>query len=171
MKDRETQPDYRFAHLMREIYWSMRATIDARLEPMGLSHALWRPLLVLHAADGPMTQTQLARALGVEAPTVVRQLDRLAALGWVARRNCPGDRRAYHVELTDQADALCADIETVVAGIRRQGLAGVKSADLAIAIKVMDQVRDRFAEMEAEAPKAQPAKTPTPGRGKRRAAS
>lgn len=166
MKNCESPPDQRFVQLVRETYWLMRSAIDTRLEPMGLSQALWRPLLILHANPGPMTQTQLARALGVEAPTVVRQLDRLAALGWIARRNCPGDRRAYHVALTDQAQALCADIEVVVAGIRQQGLSGVKPADLATAIRVMERVRGQFEQLQTQAPAPEP-----PRRGKRRAAS
>lgn len=166
MKKRDSAPDHRFVQLVREVYWLMRATIDTRLDPMGLSHALWRPLLVLHGSPEPMTQTQLAQALGVEAPTVVRQLDRLAARGWIARRNCPHDRRAYHVELTEQAQAVCNDIERVVAGIRQQGLAGVGAAELATTIRVLEKVRGQFERMQA-----QPATAESPRRPRRQSRS
>ena len=161
MKNRDHDPQYRLVNLVRESYWLMRSTIDARLEPMGLSHALWRPLLVLHAADGPMTQTELARALGLESPTLVRLLDRLNERGWIERRNCPGDRRAYHVALTPHALRLCADLEREVAAIREEAMGGVRSSDLLAAISVLQRVRDRLAEMEAAGPRA-PAPAPAP---------
>lgn len=141
---------------MRESYWLMRSTIDARLEPMGLSHALWRPLLALHAADGPMTQTALARALGLESPTLVRLLDRLTEKGWIVRRNCPGDRRAYHVALTPHALGLCADIDREVAAIRQEAIGPIRNTELLAAISVLERVRDRLVAIEAAGPPAPP---------------
>jgi DNA-binding MarR family transcriptional regulator len=96
----------RFLSLLPRNYWRLRSVIESHMEPMGLSSAQWRPLLLLNDASGPMTQVQIARALGLESPTVVRLLDRLVEKGWVQRRNCPGDRRAYHVELTEAAGTL-----------------------------------------------------------------
>ncbi|MGQ0501763.1 MAG: MarR family winged helix-turn-helix transcriptional regulator [Panacagrimonas sp.] len=147
MKDRPDDPDFQFANLVRETYWLLRENVDRRLSPMGLSQAMWRPLLILHGTDGPMTQSQLARALGVESPTVVRLLDRLEARGWIRRCHCPNDRRAYHVELTEQALGLCVDLEAVVAEVRREALAGIDPADIEVAIAVLDRVRARIAGM------------------------
>lgn len=149
----------------------MRSTIDARLEPMGLSHALWRPLLALHAADGPMTQAQLARELAVESPTLVRLLDRLTEKGWIIRRSCPGDRRAYHVELTPHALSLCADIEREVAAIRREAVGPIRHSELAAAISVLERVRERLALIEAGGPpQAKTPKLQAPRRGRKRTA-
>lgn len=167
VKHREQDPQYRLTNLVRESYWLMRSTIDARLEPMGLSHALWRPLLILHGADGPMTQTELARALGLEAPTLVRLLDRLTEKGWIVRRNCPGDRRAYHVALTPHALGLCADIEREVAAIRHEAIGPIRSSELLAAISVLERVRDGLAAIEAEEP---PAPATAAKRGRKRGA-
>lgn len=147
MKDRPDDLDFQFANLVRETYWLLRENVDRRLRPMGLSQAMWRPLLILHGTEGPMTQAQLARALGVESPTVVRLLDRLGERGWIRRCHCPNDRRAYHVELTEQALGLCVELEGVVAQVRREALATIDPADLKSAIFVLDRVRARFAEM------------------------
>lgn len=167
MKDREQDPQHRFTNLVRESYWLMRSTIDARLEPMGLSHALWRPLLALHGTDGPMTQTELARALGLESPTLVRLLDRLTEKGWIERRSCPGDRRAYHVALTPHALGLCANIEREVAAIRHEAIGGIRSSELLAAVSVMERVRDRLAAIEAAGP---PAPAVVGKRGRKRVA-
>lgn len=137
-------PDYRFVNLLRETYWMMRATIDARLEPMGLSHARWRPLLLLYLSPVPMTQVQLARALSVESPTLVRLLDRLAECGWIVRRVCPDDRRAYHIALTARARRVCADLYRVVTQVRQEALDGVSAEELQAAISVLERVHARF---------------------------
>lgn len=165
VNNRDPDPQYRLANLVRESYWLMRSTIDARPEPMGLSHALWRPLLVLHGADGPMTQTALARALGLESPTLVRLLDRLTEKGWIERRSCPGDRRAYHVALTPHALGLCAAIEREVAAIRHEAIGGIRSSELLAAISVLERVRDGLAAIEAGGPPA-----PAVKRGRKRVA-
>lgn len=138
----------RLLSLLPRNYWLLRNVIDARMEPMGLSSAQWRPLLLLHGAVGPMTQVQIARALGLESPTVVRLLDRLVEKGWVHRRNCPGDRRAYHVELTVAAHALCADIEQVLTELRASVLADISRADLMQAVDMMERVQDRLGALD-----------------------
>lgn len=79
----------RLLGLLPPTYWLLRKLVDARLEPMGLSSAQWRPLLLLYGAITPMTQVQIARALGLESPTLVRLLDRLVRKGWVHRVVAP----------------------------------------------------------------------------------
>ncbi|TDU24387.1 MarR family transcriptional regulator for hemolysin [Panacagrimonas perspica] len=138
----------KFLSLLPRNYWLLRNVIDARMEPMGLSSAQWRPLLLLDGASGPMTQVQIARALGLESPTVVRLLDRLVEKGWVHRRNCPGDRRAYHVELTAAARALCADIEKVLTELRASVLAAFSRAELMEAVGLMERIQERMATLD-----------------------
>ena len=147
MKHESENPYRHFLGLLPKNYWLLRNVVDARLEPMGLSSSQWRPLLLLNDAQEPMTQVQIARALGLESPTVVRLLDRLMEKGWVHRRNCPGDRRAYHVELTPSARALCADIERVLTELRQAILAEIPPADLAHATRVMERVNQRMSEL------------------------
>lgn len=155
--------DFQFVTLLRESYWLLREVIDKRLEPLGLSQARWRPLLCLHLSPTPMTQVELARQLAIESPTMVRLIDRLSSLGWVVRKPCPDDRRAYHVELTPRARRLCVDIDRIVSDIRRQGLAGIPDPDLQVAISVLQRARAGYAAMAAEAAQKPPAR----GRQKR----
>ncbi len=138
----------RLLTLVPRNYWLLRSVIDSRLEPMGLSSGQWRPLLLLNDAEAPMTQVQIARKLGLESPTVVRLLDRLMDKGWVHRRNCPGDRRAYHVELTSAARALCADIESVLGEIRAAVLTDFSRADLVQAVDLMERMQERLGALD-----------------------
>jgi DNA-binding MarR family transcriptional regulator len=63
-------------------------------------------LLTLLRADGPASQLEAARLMGVAPSLVVTVADRLEALGAVRRLRDPGDRRRQQLTLTDQGQAL-----------------------------------------------------------------
>lgn len=143
-------PHRRLLTLLPRNYWLLRAVIDKSLSPLGLSSAQWRPLLLLYESAEPMTQVQIARSLGMESPTLVRLLDRLTDKGWIARRNCPGDRRAYHVELTPSARNLCARIEHTVSRMRGLILQDLSADEIAQTIAVMERLHTRLEGLEAQ---------------------
>lgn len=60
--------------------------------------------MALFEQDG-LTQTALQRAIGIEQPTVVRTLDRMARDGLIERKASPTDRRAFQIYLTDKGRA------------------------------------------------------------------
>ena len=65
----------------------------------GGSMATW--LVLHHAFEAPdSSQSHLAARLDIEAPTLVRHLDRLEADGLLERRRDPRDRRVLRVRLT-----------------------------------------------------------------------
>jgi len=72
----------------------------AALADVGGSLPTWLVLTSLRDGD-PRTQLDLARAVGVEGPTLTRHLDTLEAAGLVERHRDTDDRRAVRVELTD----------------------------------------------------------------------
>jgi MarR family transcriptional regulator for hemolysin len=136
-------PEQHFGYLVKDVSTLWREIIDRRLEPLGLSAARWQPLVVLYRADGPLTQSMLATALEIEAPTLVRLLDRLNRDGWIERRQCPQDRRAHHVVLTPRALEACAEIEEVLAQIRSQILGAAKKTEVRACIDVLERIRAR----------------------------
>lgn len=136
-----------FVHLLKTLPRDWRAVIDRRLQPLGLSQAKWQLLLCLHREGGPRTQTEIAQFLDIESPTLVRQLDRLAADGWIERKSCPGDRRARHVVLTPRARKTAAEIETVVGEVRQQLLAGISKTELAQCLATLRRVQRTTAQM------------------------
>src|SRR5512144_122852 len=95
--------DLRFGILLKRVFHTWHQVLDRRLSPRGMSHSQWRVVLELSRSAATMTQAALAAELGVEASTLVRLLDRLAAKGWIAREPCPSDRRARLVRLTPRA--------------------------------------------------------------------
>lgn len=145
------KPEERMSPLVRDVFWTVRGLLDSRLEPIGLSQARWQPILALHRAQKPLTQSALAAELGIESPTLVRMLDRLSADGWLQRKACPNDRRAYHVVLTDRAKEACADIETQVAILRRELYGAIDPQDMEICVRVLEQIKERASSLQPRA--------------------
>jgi MarR family transcriptional regulator for hemolysin len=78
---------------------------NAALTKSGGSIPIW---LILNAlkTEPRRTQLELARAVGIEGPTLTRHLDGLEAAGLVERQRGPVDRRSVQVELTRSGRAL-----------------------------------------------------------------
>jgi MarR family transcriptional regulator, transcriptional regulator for hemolysin len=105
-----------------------RAFNDALAE-VGGSLPVWLILTALRGEAHP-SQQQLARAVGIEGPTLTRHLDQLEAAGLVRRVPQPDDRRAVRVEPTDAGLELHARMLEVVIAFNRRLTAGLAQDDL-----------------------------------------
>jgi len=130
-----------FGQLLGETARLWRAALDRRLAPLGLSQAQWLVLLHVSRAEDGLTQKELARASGVEAPTMVGLLDRMARNGWVERIPCPSDRRSKLVHLTERAQGLIHQIEEASQGLRAELLGGLSEAEIACCQRVLGHLR------------------------------
>lgn len=99
----------------------LRRNYDDQVRELGLSFARARVLSALTLREGA-TQAELAAAMGVEAPSLKRQLDLLETEGLLERRGLAGDARKRALFLTDRARAL--SITRFMDDIRDQLLAG-----------------------------------------------
>ena len=135
--------DQHFGTLLKRVFYLWHQVINERLRPRDVSHSQWRVVLELSRSPTPMTQTALAAELGVESPTIVRLLDRLADKGWLAREACPVDRRARLVRLTPRAQRLARELEAVVGDVRRELLHDIGVAELAGCIAALSKIEGR----------------------------
>ncbi len=119
-----------FGFLLAETARIWRSKLNQRLKPLGLSQAQWVALVHLCRAEQAMTQTALAERIGIEGPTLVRLLDRMARDGWIVRHESSRDRRSKTVHLTGQAQAVLKDIETTAAQLRKELLRGIPASEL-----------------------------------------
>ncbi len=62
-------------------------------------------ILMLIASQPGLTQTELARRLQIETPTLSEQVKRLVEAGLVEREALPGDRRASALVLSTEGEA------------------------------------------------------------------
>ncbi|KSU79242.1 DNA-binding transcriptional regulator, MarR family [Pseudarthrobacter enclensis] len=81
---------------------------NEKLAAIGLTHAGVIAIEVL-AAQGPMTQAQLAQYVRVQAQTMGKTLSRLEAHGHIARVRSTSDRRSHVVSLTERGQQAVAE--------------------------------------------------------------
>ena len=110
---------------------------NAALAEVGGSLPVWLILTTLRR-DAHPSQQQLARAVGIEGPTLTRHLDQLEAAGLVRRVPHPYDRRAVRVEPTEAGLALHARMLEVVIAFNRRLTAGLSQSDLARLRELLD---------------------------------
>ncbi len=126
-----------------------RAIIDERLAPLGLTQTRWVTLYHLWRLGDGQPQCDLARAIGVEAPSLVRTLDQLSEQGLVERCPCDQDRRTKRVYLTQEAAPLLERIDAVVREARGEMLAGLNDAEVAQLAELLSRIEDNGLAIQA----------------------
>src|SRR5215475_13970824 len=118
----------------------LRQAVDAELRAYGLTDATWRPLAYVGKLGGGVRQKELATALSIEGPTLVRLLDNLERRGLIERREDETDRRARGIDLTRAGRDLAVRVAKVGDEIQARVLAKVPPADLEICQGVLDRI-------------------------------
>jgi len=122
-----------------------RALADRALDDLDVSSSLAWTLIQLGRLSGEARQTDLARALEISDPSLVRILDQLAKDGLLTRAVDAGDRRVRRVALTKAGGALVRSVEDVLAALRGQLLDNVADDELAAAVSVLERIGDAMA--------------------------
>jgi DNA-binding MarR family transcriptional regulator len=91
--------EQRIVFLLHAAHTRVRERFEERLQPLGLTPALFGPLRILQAS-GPTSQQHIADLLGFSAAAIQQTVDRLQTEGLVERRRNPTDRRSYALQLT-----------------------------------------------------------------------
>lgn len=133
-----------FPQALVEAARAWRSRMDARLRPLGLSSAMWAVMACLARKNAPLTQRELAQAIGVEGPTLVRLLDRLEEGGWAKRVADPEDRRVKRVELTEKVRPCFEEVRRTDDAVRRELLRDIPPDEIAAAHKVLLAIRDHL---------------------------
>ena len=102
----------------------------------------WFGLMVIVANNEGLSQTRLARALGIDGSTMVAMIDRLEENGWIRRQRSEVDRRSHALYLTEAGTELLARLTPLVEAHEAelaQGLsADDKQALLALLAKIAE---------------------------------
>jgi MarR family transcriptional regulator for hemolysin len=120
---------------------AVRRAFDEALASAGGSIPVWLVLTNLKAGDW-RSQHDLARAVGIEGPTLTRHLDALERQGLVRRSQDASDRRAVVVELTAAGNAAHARLRDVVVAFDRRLRSGLSQEDV-------DALRELLGRLEA----------------------
>lgn len=136
--------DEQFAESLHMTAHVWRTELDRRLRPLGFSHSRWLLLLHLSRHDG-CTHCELAQHMGIEAATLVKQVDHMEKEGLLKRCSSETDRRVKHLRLSAAGKKAVARIRSSAAELRKDILDGTSKEDIAIAITVMQYIRAKLA--------------------------
>lgn len=158
MKKKSKPDDDALLRLVWEIPRFWRMAMDRRLKPLGLSDAKWRT--VFHLSRGPanMSQRELASRLNIEAPSLARLLDRLAADDWIERQPGKNDRRVKTIRLLPKASKVIRQIEDAMRDMRTEVLAGFSVRELRDCMRTLQVIRARTERAAAVESKTRTAK-------------
>lgn len=134
--------------LIRNTHRSLRRIMNARIAPLGISSAMWTQLWELWHEDG-MTQTELARRIKLEKPSVNSTISKMEAMGLIERRESKHDRREKHVFLTEKAQALKPNLTAMTYEINEDVLACLNPSEVDDFLRLLRRI-SRSAEDTAD---------------------
>ena len=126
-----------------------RALIDHRLKPLELTQTQWVTLHNIHQLPPDQSQIQLAKAIGIEQPSLVRTLDQLEEKGLISRQTCASDRRAKRIKLTEKAAPIITEMEAVITKPRGEILSCVSPAELEMLISLIARLEQNIHELQS----------------------
>ncbi len=118
----------------------LRYVFDQRVSSVGLTRAQWRVLVHLQRLDGP-TQSELAEALEIGAPSLGKMLDTLEQKGWIVRQATPLDRRAKHVYCTAKVQPIMDVMLKIGAELTDDAMDGVSTEERQSLLDVLLRVK------------------------------
>ena len=127
-------------------YWifstahQMSQTMNEELAALGITYRQWE-VLVWISLVGETSQSELARLMRIEAPTLVGVLDRMERDGWIRRTPDPHDRRKKLVQGTEQVEPVWAKMADCARRVRAQATEGIDEATLAVVREALATMR------------------------------
>ncbi len=125
-----------------------RALIDDRLKPLELTQTHWVTLHNINILPPEQSQIQLAKAIGIEQPSLVRTLDQLEEKKLITRQTCASDRRAKRIKLTEEAAPIINQMETVIDDTRKEILSGMSSTDITLLLEMLARLEKNIASLQ-----------------------
>jgi MarR family transcriptional regulator for hemolysin len=135
--------DEQFAEALHLAAHGWRTALDRRLRPLGYSRSRWMALLHISRNDG-ISHRELAERLGIEAPTLVRLIDRMEGEGLLKRRASETDRRVKHLHLSATGRKEVERIWASAAELRHELLSGLSQAEIKTTLHALHSIRAKL---------------------------
>ncbi|SUC00360.1 transcriptional regulator SlyA [Proteus vulgaris] len=117
-----------------------RALIDHRLKPLKLTQTHWVTLYNISQLPPEQSQIQLAKAIGIEQPSLVRTLDQLEEKNLICRHTCANDRRAKRIKLTNESEPFINEVYAVIEQTRREILGDIRRDEIETLIGIIQKL-------------------------------
>ncbi len=145
---KQTRP---FKSLAQEAYLSLQRTaavleheLELSLKPSGITATQYNVLRILRGAGpGGLCRGEIGERLLRPVPDVTRLLDRLEAMGLVARARSGGDRRYVTTRITEAGLGVLGKLESEIDAAHARQFGHLGDGRLKTLIGLLGQVRDR----------------------------
>ncbi|KLU15411.1 MULTISPECIES: transcriptional regulator SlyA [Xenorhabdus] len=127
-----------------------RALIDHRLKPLKLTQTHWVTLYNISQLPPEQSQIQLAKAIGIEQPSLVRTLDQLEEKKLITRHTCVNDRRAKRIKLTKESENFIKEVDSVISSTRKEILEGITHDELILLASVIKKIEKNINQLHKQ---------------------
>jgi MarR family transcriptional regulator for hemolysin len=148
MQDRQSS-EKALAARLGPVSRSWQQLADSALSSLGVSNSSGWALVHLLRLGDDVRQGDLARAINVTEPSLVRTLHLLEDAGLVERVADDSDRRAKNLRLTEDGIIAARRIDKRLIELRASLLDGIPTEDVETVVRVLDRIAARIAESAA----------------------
>jgi len=118
---------------------------SVRLGPYGITYRQAQVLGWL-AAEGKLTQVELAARMFIEPPSLVGVLDRMEENGWIAREPCCQDRRKKWIVPQPAVQTVWRKITKVARQLRAEAVQGFTTSEIATLRRLLSRMKQNVAQ-------------------------
>ena len=147
---REAVPNDRLAHLVKDATRALVRALQMRLTEHAVSFGHWTFLRILWESDG-LTQKELSEQAGVMEPTTFAAVKAMETLGYIERKQLPGNKKKVHIFLTKEGRALKAKLVPLAEEVNETSVHGIAPADINTARNVLLAIITNLADDELNA--------------------
>lgn len=127
-----------------------RSIYDEKLKPEDLTQTHWITLHKVSSLPPEQSQIDLARAIGIEQPSLVRTLDQLEDKELITRHTCANDRRAKRIKLTEKSGPIIKKVDDVIADTLKEILKGISENELVMFSGMIDKIEQNIIQLQSK---------------------
>jgi len=113
--------------------------VDTDLRPFGITFRQFQVIAWLKY-EGPLTQSELARRMTIEPPTLAGIMTRMESMGWIVRDSCDKDRRKKFLDVGPAAEPVWERIVEVLNNLREEATRGMSPEQVEQLHRLLSQV-------------------------------
>jgi DNA-binding MarR family transcriptional regulator len=144
---KQTRP---FSSLEQEAYLSLGRTwavlehsFAETLKPHGITPTQYNVLRILRGAGGKgLCRNEVMERMIARVPDATRLLDRMEAVGLIARERSAEDRRFVTTRITEEGLRLLAELDAPVERLHREQFSALEARELRALVELLGRARD-----------------------------
>lgn len=126
------------------LYELQTAYLEPRFKQLGINSATFQMLMTIYAAGPEVPQAEIARRLGISAPTLSETVRLHSSKGLLEQVPSAQDRRRKTLVLTKRARTILSKLLDEIQGLEKQLIKGLGNKELKVTGSVLDHCTARL---------------------------